>query len=298
MNLFAQLFSLISTICFAHLFGLFPDGRIYRRFERHILRAAWWLLLVPPLFASRHSCRTPARLLSDRPHRQPLPPSDIDLDGDRAYGLNQLTLSVLIVVGVVMLVLRYRRFGSTQRRQIRWLLLPAFIAAFAVPAYLLFDWPNWFFSVLYIGTTLSMAVSLAFAFLSPQTVDVDRVLRRSLVYGALWLAITAVYVERLPPWGWRLGSADDRLGDHVDCGGDAGPAAGTRLARAHRRSVGVRGQDRSDKGDRTARRHLGGHHELESLLPLMATALEDGLGLQWARVVIAPYSPRMSASRC
>ena len=39
-----------------------------------------------------------------------------------------------------------------------------------------------------------MAVSLAFAFLSPQTVDVDRVLRRSLVYGALWLAITAVYV--------------------------------------------------------------------------------------------------------
>ena len=153
---------------------------------------------------------------------------------------------MLIVVGVVMLVLRYRRFGSTQRRQIRWLLLPAFIAAFAVPAYLLFDWPNWFFSVLYIGTTLSMAVSLALAFLSPQSVDVDRVLRRSLVYGALWLAITAVYGSGCRP-GWRLGSADDRLGDHVDCGGDAGPAAGTRLARAHRRSVGVRGQDRSDR---------------------------------------------------
>jgi signal transduction histidine kinase len=32
-------------------------------------------------------------------------------------------------------------------------------------------------------------------------------------------------------------------------------------------------------------------YELESLLPFMATALEDGLGLEWARVVLEPSDP-------
>ena len=248
MNLFAQLFSLISTICFAHLFGLFPDGRIYRRFERHILRAAWWLLLVPAFLL----VATPVVPLPDyfptAPIVNPFHLLNIDLDGDRAYGLNQLTLSVLIVVGVVMLVLRYRRFGSTQRRQIRWLLLPAFIAAFAVPAYLLFDWPNWFFSVLYIGTTLSMAVSLASRLLEPS--DCGRRPRPAPVSGVRGIVVgdhCGVRGSGCRPGAGGWAALDDRLGDHVDCGGDAGPAAGTRLARAHRRSVGVRGQDRSDR---------------------------------------------------
>jgi signal transduction histidine kinase len=292
MNLFAQLFSLISTICFAHLFGLFPDGRIYRRFERHILRASWWLLLVPAFLL----VATPVIPLPDyfptAPVVNPFHLLNIDLDGDLAYGLNQLALSVLIVVGVVMLVLRYRRFGSTQRRQIRWLLLPAFIAAFAVPAYLLFDWPNWFFSVLYIGTTLSIAVSLAFAFLSPQSVDVDRVLRRSLVYGALWLAITAVYVGAAAALGLAVGQ-------RLTIGWAITLTVVATLALQPVRAWLERIADRWVFGAKTdptrVIERLGATledtYELESLLPLMATALEDGLGLQWARVVIAPYSP-------
>ena len=83
MNLFAQLFSLISTICFAHLFGLFPDGRIYRRFERHILRGR----LVAParsrLFASRHPVVPLPDYFPTAPIDNPFHLLNIDLDGDR-----------------------------------------------------------------------------------------------------------------------------------------------------------------------------------------------------------------------
>ena len=291
MNFFSQLFGLIATICFAYLFGLFPDGRIYRRFERHILRAAWWLLLVPALLL----VATPVVPLPDyfpiAPIDNPFHFLTIGLDGDLAYGLNQLALSV-IVVGVVMLVLRYRRFGSTQRRQIRWLLLPAFIAAFAVPAYLLFDWPNWFFSVLYIGTTLSIAVSLALAFLSPQSVDVDRVLRRSLVYGALWLAIAGVYMGAAAALGLAIGQ-------RLTIGWAITLTVVATLALQPARAWLERIADRWVFGARTDPTRviaqlgatLEDTYDLESLLPLMATALEDGLGLEWARVVLEPSHP-------
>ena len=288
MNLFAQLFGLLSTICFTYLIGLFPDGQVYRRFERRILRVSWWLLLVPVLLL----LATPVIPLPDYfvtdPIDNPLHLLSIGLDGDRAYSLIQLAYSV-IVVGVVLLVLRYRRFGSTQRKQIRWLLLPSFITAFAVLTYVLFDWPNWFVSALFIVAPLALTISLTFAFLSPENVDVDRVLRRSLVYGTLWLAIAAVYVGVSAGLGMAFGQ-------RLSVGWAITLTVVATLALQPVRAWLEHIADRWVFGTKTdptkviARlgATLEDTYQLESLLPLMATALEDGLGLEWARVVLEP----------
>ena len=255
LNFFAQVLGVASTICFVYVIGLFPDGQIHRRFERRILRATWWLLLIPPLLL----VTTPVVPLLDYvvtdPIDNPFHFLNVGLDLGLAQSLNNLLNSV-ILVAVVMLVLRYRRFGSTQRKQIRWLLLPSLITVFAVLTYLLFDWPNWFVSVLFIGTTLSLAVSLALAFLRPERVDIDRVLRRSLVYGGLWLAIAAVYVGASAALGVAVGrrlSVGWAITLTVVATLALQPLRG-RLERLADR-MGIWDQDRPDQGDRTAGRH-------------------------------------------
>ena len=200
----AQALNLLATISFTYLLGLFPDGQIHRQFERRTLGATWWLLLVPPLLlATAPVLPLPAYVVS-APIENPFHVLRVGLGVGMAGGLNDL-LNLVIVVGVVLLVLRYRRFGSVQRKQIRWLLLPSLIAAFAVLTYQLFQWPDWTFAVLFIGTTLSLAVSLVLAFLNPEITDIDRVLRRSLVYGALWVAIAAVYIGVASALGLAVG---------------------------------------------------------------------------------------------
>jgi signal transduction histidine kinase len=289
LNFFAQVLGVASTICFVYVIGLFPDGQIHRRFERRILRATWWLLLIPPLLL----VATPVVPLPDYfvtdPTDNPFHFLNAGLDLGLAQSLNNL-LNLVILVAVVMLILRYRRFGSTQRKQIRWLLLPSYITVFAVLTYLLFDWPNWFVSVLFIGTTLSLAVSLALAFLRPERVDIDRVLHRSLVYGGLWLAIAAVYVGASAALGVAIGR-------RLSVGWAITLTVVATLALQPLRGRLERLADRWVFGTRTdptrVIARLGATleytYELDSLLPSMASALEDGLGLEWARVVLEPF---------
>ena len=156
--------------------------------------------------------------------------------------------------------------------------------------YLLFDWPNWFVSVLFIGTTLSLAVSLALAFLRPERVDIDRVLRRSLVYGGLWLAIAAVYVGASAALGVAVGR-------RLSVGWAITLTVVATLALQPLRGRLERLADRWVFGTRTDPTRviarlgatLEDTYELDSLLPSMASALEDGLGLEWARVVLEPF---------
>ncbi len=292
LNFFAQLLGLISTICFTYVIGLFPDGQIYRRFEHRTLKTTWWLLIVPVvLLVATPVIPLPDYFVTD-PIDNPFHLVGIGFDLGLAQALNNLAPSVIVLGGVVMLVLRYRRLASAERKQIRWLLLPSFTASFALLTYVLFDLPDWFVSVLFIGTTVSLAVSLAFAFLAPEEVDVDRILRRSVVYGTLWLAIAALYVGVSA----RLGLA---FGQRLSVGWAITLTVMATLALQPLRAWLERIADRwvfGAKPDPTrviARlgATLEDTYELESLLPLMATALEDGLGLEWARVVLEPSNP-------
>ena len=291
LNLFAQGFGLIAVICFTYLIGLFPDGQIHRRFERRILGATWWILLLPVVLL----VATPVVPL---PAYFPIEPTDnpfhtitIGLDGGLAWSLIQLANSV-VALGFVMLVLRYRRFGSDHQKRIRWLLLPAFATVFAVLTDLLFAWPDRIMAALYVGAPAMLVVSIAFALLNPEGVDVDRILRRSLVYGALWLAIAATYVGVSSAVGLVVGQ-------RLSVGWAITLTVLATLALQPVRSWLQRIADRWVFGTKTDPTRviarlgatLEDTYELESLLPLMASALEDGLGLEWARVVLEPSDP-------
>jgi signal transduction histidine kinase len=290
LNLLTQEFGLISVICFTYLIGLFPDGQIHRKFERRILGAAWWLLLLPVVLL----VATPVVPFPDYWPTGPDNPFHIltiGLDGGRAWFLVQLANS-LIAVGFVMLVLRYRGFGQDHRKTIRWLLLPAFAIAFTVLTYLLGIWPNWFISVMFLGMPVALAISITLALLNPEGVDVDRILRRSLVYGALWLTIAAIY-------GGVAAALGLAVGQRLSVGWAITLTMVVTLALQPVRSWLERIADRLIFGTRTDPTRviarlgatLEDTYELESLLPLMAAALEDGLGLEWARVVLDPSDP-------
>jgi signal transduction histidine kinase len=132
---------------------------------------------------------------------------------------------------------------------------------------------------------LVITVSVTMGLLAPAGIDVDTVLRRTMVYGALWLTITGAFVGvatlvgstagRYLPVPWAVAVA---------------VAAALLFQPARRRLELV--ADRWVFGRRTdpalAIAALGSTlsetFDLETLLPRMTTALESGLDLAWAEV--------------
>lgn len=278
-------------VAISHLVGLFPDGIARGPMERRTLRATWTLLLVPPLvlvtapdvaLPSYHG--TPA--VTNPYHVRAL--SLGDATGQVAVGV----LQSVFIVGVVLLVLRYRRAGLAQRRQIRWLLLPALFGAFASLTDVLIDEPALLIHVLWIGTTLTLPASIAVALLQPRGLDVDQVLRRSVVYGALWTCIAAAYVAV----GATLGMA---AGQRLSIGWAVTLTVVATLAFQPARARLEHLADRWVFGTRTDPARvvaslgatLADTYDLDTLLPSMEQALEQGLGLAWARVRLAPSAP-------
>lgn len=301
-----HLSALLAVVLIAHLIGLFPDGRPRRRYERTVLRGMWSLLVLPALaFLGGPTLLTPSyHLLPDVPN-----PYHVELLTPVGT-VAQMMVSIgqgLFAVGVVLLVLRYRRAGLAERRRIRWLLLPGlFVTAVAIV-----DLIVWRFvfagepggvaelvvTALWIPAIASLPLSIAIGVLRPDVLDVDRVIRKSLVYGLLWAVIAAVYMaaatglglaagRRLPvelaiaitvaatvafqPARRRL----ERLADRWVFGVRADPArVVTRLGAALEETV-----------------------ETEQLLPRMAETLREGLGLRWARVRLEPAAGPITAA--
>jgi signal transduction histidine kinase len=110
---------------------------------------------------------------------------------------------------LALLILRYRRFGSQQRHQIRW---PFYGIAVAVAWGLLSNLlpsssgpPALTDTIIYLGPQVLLPVALAIGIVNPRFLDVDLVIRRSIVYGVLWLLIAAAYVGIATTVGIALG---------------------------------------------------------------------------------------------
>jgi signal transduction histidine kinase len=118
-------------------------------------------------------------------------------------------LPVLIGLSIIALVLRYRRGSADERHQIKWLVFAIAVAGSAGSSSLALSTLGHPVPLLQdldiIGIAL-IPVAAAIAVLRYRLYDIDVVINRTLVYGALALFITAVYVGIVVGIGTLVGS--------------------------------------------------------------------------------------------
>ena len=182
---------------FALLLLLFPDGRP----PSHRWRAVLWLDLVGAVLLFVGSFKP-----------GPMPPSSLRVANP--FGIEKIgaLVNVLLYVGfslalavttlgVVSLMVRFRRSRAQERQQIKWFAFAGAImcAVTAVAPFLwslppsspgvTLIWPVLFFSAV---STIPLATGIAI--LKYRLYDIDIIINRTLVYGCLTVTLAAVYL--------------------------------------------------------------------------------------------------------
>ena len=282
---------LLGTAAGIGLFGLFPDGRPQRPYERRLIQiVVAQALVVPVLYAIMGS--DPADPLVRNPFHVA-----VDTRAAAVIGAIYHFSALWLLAPVVLLALRYRRTSPADRRRIRWLVVGMSGALILWTAAFLIDYvaggtPA---SVTVVEYTL-WPVSVVFALGAPIVAiaydgvfGIDQPLRRAMVFRTLWTLIAVVYVGVATAFGL---TATHYLR----------PAAAVLLAVAAAllfQPVQRRLERLADRwvfGDR-----LDGYRVLTrfgtalqaapspaELLPTLAAAVRDGLRLDWVRVTLEP----------
>ena len=165
---------------------LFPDGRLPSRRWRFL---AWSIVAVGSVVVIL------APLLSEPANRQFVNP--IGIGGAVGEAIRVLAFGgayVLfgsIALSALSLVLRYRRAAGVERQQIKWFAYAAVLfCGFLILTYFLPDLLN---SLLGSAALLGLHASVGIAILKYRLYDIDVVINRTLVYGALTASLTLVY---------------------------------------------------------------------------------------------------------
>ena len=192
------------------VFATFPDGKYQRRYERLLVR---WLPagFVPvQLLQLLGSARIGTNQFGWVPldATSPLYVRGLDSLGAGAGAVLNANL-VLIVPALALLVLRYRRFGPEQRRQIKWPLYTLSVTAISIVVLAVTPGPPsipfWAAAVQYIVTLALLPTGLALGIVTHRSLDIEDVIRRSVVYGVLWALIVGLYVTVAAGFGIAIG---------------------------------------------------------------------------------------------
>jgi signal transduction histidine kinase len=192
------------------VFAMFPDGKYQRAYEYWIVRVVPLAFAPLALLDFLGSPRVGTSQFGWVPldAASPLYIRGFDLVGAAPGDVIDANLLV-IVPALALLLLRYRRFGPEQRRQIKWPLYALSVAALSVlvlafspgpPAI-----PFWVAAVQYIATMALLPAGLALGIVMHRAIDIEDVIRRSVVYGALWAIIAATYVVVAAAFGVAVG---------------------------------------------------------------------------------------------
>lgn len=274
------------------MFALYPAGRMETRAERRLLRPLWLALLLPPLVLVTYPRLVPPVWnVGDEQSASPFFIPSLAPVGALAVPLLQMAETLPILLGLGLLVVRYRRSPLERRQRIKWLFIPLGLAAFLLAVRLLL-------ATLALGTgdqldglevllVPTVAVSLLVGLRQQRIIDVEIVLRRSLVYGVLWLLIAAAYVAAAAALGV---AASARFPVLVAILLTIAVTLGFQPARRWL----DRAADRWVFGERLGRyealTRLGAvleeANEPEGLLPQLAATVRRALGLAWSRVTI------------
>ncbi len=295
LNLGLQEATLVAIVAMVHVIGLFADGRIQRRYERTVLSTTWFVLLVPLLLMLAVPQVTLPWYHATGPVDSPLFVPAVAVDPAVGRALVDLVFPTLFLVGVLLFGLRYRRGDADSRRPMRWLLVPVVFSVVVAVTNLLIlvDEPIWLINLLWILTGVLMWVSIGLGIVRPRGLDIDRVVRKSLVYSVLWLAIALVYVAigaavgvyagQLLPIEWAATAAV--------VAAIAFQPARTRLELLADRWVFGAPTDPARAVERLGSA-LAETYDVDELLPAIADTVAEGLDLRWVRVRLEPEDVR------
>jgi signal transduction histidine kinase len=206
-------------------------------------------------------------------------------------------LPVAMVGSAVALVRRYRRSSGVERLQLRWLAtaagLAAALTAIALPIGVAVGWtgsrPGWVQAVEAV-TILSFALipaAIGVAILKYRLYDIDLVVNKAVVYGALAVFITAVYVAIVVGIGAAIGAAG-RPNVGLSIAATAVVAFAFQPVRervqhvANRLVYGRRAAPYEVLSELSNR--MAGAYATEELLPRVARLLAEGTGARKAEV--------------
>jgi signal transduction histidine kinase len=281
-----------SVVAGIGLIGLFPAGVPETRAERGVLGGAAAAAVALPALGTIVFLTPPAGLFeSAQPDAfSPLYVPAANFLQSTVIAL-RYSFAVWVVLGLVLLCLRYRRGSAESRRLIRWLLV-GWVAAMVVFAVLtalsvLTTGPvaTVIVFVLWGLAVVLVLVSLATALASGGLLSTDQAASRTVAYRTLWLLIAVAYVATatalgvlasryLPDWAGMLLAAAAAL---------AFQPVQRRLERLADRWVFGRRLD----GYQVITRFgtlLESSPGPADLLPRLAAAIREGLALRWVRV--------------
>lgn len=302
-----QVVGLAITVVLLSALAVYPDGAYQRRYEPRIIRAFTGLALAIPcaLLLARPTL-APAVIFewisgSSAGAEQIFPDIASPLYVRGLSGLEQPLLFCLriaftwipLCAGIV-LALRYRRFRSERRLQIRWPMyggLAAIVTGVEGLLWQVSDFPSVLSTTIEIGVLVIVAASLAIGLVRPDLFDIDQAMRRTLVYVPLWIVIAGAYIGVAALLGLAASGKGLQLAIGVTIVATVmfEPARRALVARAARWAYGE-----SLSGEELVRR-LGTTLEhtldLEQLTAAIAAIAREGLGARWARILVDGAEP-------
>jgi signal transduction histidine kinase len=211
---------------------------------------------------------------------------------DPLFGLGALLYLVSVLATVAALIVRFRRSQGDERQQLRWFvaamaivaffLTLTFMAEFLVRDLLVFE------RVISVGTVLSFAgipVATGVAVMKYRLYEIDVVINRAVVFGALAAFITAMYVAIVIGIGAIVGR-----GGGIVLPGVAAAVVALAFQPARRRAQHL--ANRLVYGKRATpfevlssfSERVSGTYAAEDVLPRMARILGEGTGAAKAEV--------------
>src|SRR6266545_8246689 len=182
---------------------LFPSGRLPGRGWLAVV----WLVTISAVTAEVCLAIKPGALASAPAFANPLGVAGMDAALRVPYRVSIVGIVVAALLAAAALALRLRRANGDERQQLKWigyagvLLALAFLGGFSAP-------PDWSgpVQVLYFVVLDAFLLTMGLAVLKYRLYDVDLVVHRTLVFGALAALITLLYVAIVAGIGAVIGT--------------------------------------------------------------------------------------------
>jgi signal transduction histidine kinase len=267
--------------------AIFPDGRfLSARWRRVVLAGA----------AGTAAATVLSALVPDLTIYTTAPnPIGVDVEWlPDVAGASVMLMMFLVVAGTAGAFARFRRSSGDEREQLKWLASSVALVALSLSVYAAIagasgwavnpegtDWSE----NLVVGAILAVPVSIGIGVLKYRLYDIDVVINKAVVYGALAVFITAVYVAIVVGVGAAFGSGGDPVWSAAAAAVVALAFQPARRRARHLANVLVYGNRAtpyevlSELSTRFA-----ATYSLEDALPRLARVTAEAVGAERARV--------------